>query len=162
MAERLRHSSSDEPSYDTYPAEPVRPESAAEQPRKGVLEEGAARVGAALGRTVSAIRKAQEQFSSSGNDQENLSSRVTDIGEKLRERGSDLGRETAARIDELKDRAADSTARFRANAARRLREISRGTNRLIRERPVEMILAAGVIGLLAGIGLRIWRSNRAY
>ena len=66
--------------------------------------------------------------------------KTAELGRQAREKTADLGRQA---------RAGYFRARLRANQT-------------AREYPVHVALAAGLVGFLIGVGLRIRRANRAY
>ena len=66
--------------------------------------------------------------------------KTAELGRQVRDKTIDLGRQA---------KAAYYRARLRANQT-------------VREYPVQVALAAGLVGFLIGIGLRIRRANRAY
>jgi len=157
MAEPL-HRSSEVPSFDTYPS---GPELAREQDRLlpeetegSPLEEYGAQLGSAAGQAVLALRRAQERV-------RNLTAvkkaKVTDIAsarlEQVRDeaavRGEKLGRVVRERALEWRRQARNGVYRARLRA----REVAH-------DRPTHVVIGAGVLGVVIGAGLRIWRANR--
>ena len=137
MAEESRYSSSDTPEFSTYPDSPPQ------MPREMAmgakysrtdsdLEERARKIGWALGQLVN---------------------RLDDVRTRAQERLNYEQEDAQDRIDIAKQKAQEkfNDARQRAAHLRR---------RAINDYPVQVILAAGVIGFLAGAGIRVWRENR--
>jgi len=144
-----------EPDFTVEPfAEPALPESTAdvEEPRDRdrKLVNAAETVGSTLGSAVGTIR---------GKVQSGL--------EVVRQRSAEKG----ASMDELTEKVRNRTGEVKEQANRRIQEWSSTAQRRIwvlrlrvrefsRERPEEMILAIGGVAMIAGIILRLWRSNR--
>jgi ABC-type transporter Mla subunit MlaD len=177
MAETL-HNSSDVPNFDTYPAtppereightdaEPVKVERASS--RQKSLEQHAAELGAAAGKVVVMVRRTKETV-------ENLSQHA------VYDRISDLAESAVARADQLRQLAENRTKELaqaaQAKAAelgRHAREKGEDLTRLAKEGytrtrvrakqtahdyPIQVAIAAGIVGFILGIGLRIRRSN---
>ena len=191
MAERL-HRSSDVPNFDTYPASPPVNESETlenrllAEGRARLLEEGrlreegrqpssleqrAADLGAAAGKVVSIVRRARVSvehlpghpvFNHLSGLAENARARAEYLAAKTgkraqrlvqsaREKTADLGRQTREKTADLGRQARFGYYRARLRA-----------NQTAREYPVHVVVAAGVVGFLIGVGLRIRRANRAY
>ena len=49
-----------------------------------------------------------------------------------------------------------------AKMKRRIFMELRRANQMVRDYPVHTLVAAGVVGVLLGVGIRVWRANRAY
>jgi ElaB/YqjD/DUF883 family membrane-anchored ribosome-binding protein len=85
------------------------------------------------------------------------------VGE-IKERGSEALKNAADRAEELKDQAVETGARYYNEAQQRARELARKGRDLsrsaVRDHPIQVILVAGAVGLLFGLGLRAWRENR--
>ena len=158
MTEPLRkYHSSDVPEYSSYPAEPDRPVAAIEfqavseldaMPAvdQGSIEESARKVGHALGRVVKAVRDLPHS----------LRGRVRGIEDDI-----DIARTTAEQT------FSDARNKLASAARRSLREARKGAGHLRRkvahttnEYPVETLAVVGIAGVIAGVGLRIWRENR--
>ena len=174
MAETL-HRSSDVANFDTYPAEPLLPGAQGES--ETALEQRARQVGAALGKTVASVRKAQDKV-------RNIASSTTDTGANLTETAKSKAREAVARINDLADSAkskAQEWGEAAVSQAGQLRETTQRkaaelgsqvktgyhrarlrANQVTRDYPLHVVLSAGILGFLLGVGLRIWRANREY
>jgi ElaB/YqjD/DUF883 family membrane-anchored ribosome-binding protein len=108
----------------------------------------AAQVGNTLGQAVNRMREAPRRAQQAA---EQIRSEIRDVLEVIREhaRPERLRQEAEGTIDELQSRA-----RERSHLVRNRLE------RLMREKPVGIVVAAFVAAFIAGMGLRIWRSNR--
>jgi len=185
MAERL-HKSSDVPNFDTYPATPPVNESKRllypSKPKSGLpgapvlekgrspLEQRAADLGTAAGRVVSIFRQARTTVEKLPED---TRERINDLADGARERADHLRTAAAENAQHLAQAAREKTAelgrQIREKTADLVRQAKLGyyrarlrANQTVREYPVQVAVAAGLIGFLIGIGLRIRRANRAY
>ena len=77
--------------------------------------------------------------------------RVQEIAHAAQDRATELGSQAREKTVELGRQARTNYFRARLKA-----------NQTVREYPVETALAAGAVGLLVGIALRIRRAKRAY
>jgi ElaB/YqjD/DUF883 family membrane-anchored ribosome-binding protein len=155
-----KYSSSDVPEFSTYPA-PDRelPEHGSEsretyaQYRRSQydryargqtsLDESARKIGWTIGRIIGTVEeiadRARERFS--------------DAQEDLKEQLSDAPDEARRKLDDTSNKARQTLSELRYTAAR----LSR---RAVRDYPLQVILAAGAMGVLVGAGLRAWRESR--
>jgi ElaB/YqjD/DUF883 family membrane-anchored ribosome-binding protein len=183
MAETL-HRSSDVANFDTYPAEPPLPSASsepllpsAEVKSETALEQRARQVGAALGKTVAGVRRAQDKV-------RNIASSTTDTGPNLTETAKNKTRDAVARISDLADSARSKAQEWGEAAVSQADQLRQTTqrkaaelgsqvktgyyrariraNQMTRDYPLHVVLGAGILGFLLGVGLRIWRSNREY
>jgi ElaB/YqjD/DUF883 family membrane-anchored ribosome-binding protein len=172
MAERL-HQSSDVPAFDTYPAEaPVEDsERLLEKGRRTPLEERAAELGAAAGRVVSIFRQARARVQNL--PEHPMVERISDLADDTRERVGQLRTAAVENAEQMAQAARDKTAELGRQVKERTADLGRQArfgyyrarlraNQTVREYPVQVALAAGLVGFLIGIGLRIRRANRAY
>jgi ElaB/YqjD/DUF883 family membrane-anchored ribosome-binding protein len=175
MAESM-HNSSDIPNFDTYPSSP----SDELIDYKGVerssiernsLEQRAAELGAAAGRIAVIMRQTKEGMENLA--QHAIYDRVTNLAENAKIRTEHMRRMAAARVQEIAHVAQDKAADLGNQAREKTVELGRQArvnyfrarlkaNQTVREYPVETALAAGAVGLLVGIALRIGRAKRAY
>ncbi len=178
MADAFRHTSSDVPDFDTYPATPgsaerLLPETASEANFGSTLEDRAYGLGEVAGRAIVRIRDLRRLLQRRVRDlNEDASQKLSDVTDSARSKLSDVADTAQSRLEELKDKASiraedwKLTARERFGEARRQvrRNVYRARIRvreLEREHPVEMALGAGAAGVLVGAALRIWRASRA-
>lgn len=159
MAKPLHHSS-DIPSFDTYPSGPQVAEDTnrllPEEAEASTLEHYGAQLGSAAGVAVVALRRAQEKVRSLASERrakvtDIASARVQEVREEAATRAEELGRTLRERTFELRRQARNGIYRARLRA----REMQN-------DYPLQVVVAAGVAGLVIGAGLRIWRANRAY
>jgi ElaB/YqjD/DUF883 family membrane-anchored ribosome-binding protein len=171
MAERL-HQSSDVPEFDTYPSTPPINESERLLEKgRSPLEQRAAELGTVAGKVVSILRQA-------GSSVKNLPDhpiveRISDLAGGARERVDQLRTAALENAQHAANLARDKTAELGRQVKERTADLGRQAkfgyyrarlraNQTVREYPVHVALAAGVVGFLIGIGLRIRRANRAY
>lgn len=158
MAKPLHHSS-DIPRFDTYPSGPElsnEPERLLpDRTESSSLDEYGAQLGSAAGVAVVALRRAQERVA--GLAMEKKATFADIAGARLR-RARELA---GARSREWSKTLQENSVEWRRQARNatyqarlRLREIERND-------PVHVVAAAGIVGLVIGAGLRIWRANRA-
>jgi ElaB/YqjD/DUF883 family membrane-anchored ribosome-binding protein len=170
MAESV-HKSSDVPNFDTYPSTP--PEGMADRTRvqRSSLEERAAELGAAAGRIAMLMRQTKDSLENLA--QHRIYDRVTALAENARIRSENLRRTAGIRAKELTQKAQEKASELGYQAREKSVELGRQAksnyyrarlraNQTVREYPVETALAAGALGFLVGVGLRIRRAKRAY
>jgi len=165
MAKPLHHSS-DIPRFDTYPAGPElageperlltdRTESSSTDRTDSSLNEYGAQLGSAAGLAVVALRRAQERVAGLATEKK---ATISDIASarlrRAREVANVRGREWSQTLMEnaVEWRRQAKNATYKARL--RVREIENNN-------PLHVVAAAGVVGLVIGAGLRIWRANRA-
>jgi ElaB/YqjD/DUF883 family membrane-anchored ribosome-binding protein len=181
MAERI-YRSSDIPDLDTYPsAPPDRQAGWTDVERSSVerssvdrpsLEQRAAELGAAAGKIVFIVRQTKERVEKLAH-QGPIRDRVTGLAENAKVRAEHLRQVAAARAQEwthaaqartteLGRQASEKTADLARQAKSRYFQARDRANQTVREYPVHTVLAAGAVGFLLGVGLRIRRTRRAY
>ena len=158
MAKPLHHSS-DLASFDTYPSGPELADDPnrllPEQAQSSPLEEYGAQLGSAAGQAVLALRRAQKK--------------VRDIASEKKATVTDIA---SARMREIRDEAATRGEQWSITLRERASEWQRqARNALYRARlrarevkkqdPVHVVIGAGIVGVVIGAGLRIWRASRA-
>ena len=111
----------------------------------------AKQIGWALGRAANRVREMPLRARRAKSD---MRERFEVIRGRSREQGADV----AARVQ---GKAKQAARQVKARARENLRIAHNRAERLSRERPVEIIVAACVAAFIAGMLLRIWRSNRA-
>jgi ElaB/YqjD/DUF883 family membrane-anchored ribosome-binding protein len=165
MTETL-HQNSDVPNFDTYPYHPSahpEPLPAEGVPNDTALIHRAQQVGAALGRTVSTLRNAGQRLQELGSETaETAATRLGNVIKTARARAHELGQATATRASELGESVAEKAGQLGRQAKAGYFQARRGANRISRDYPLHVVVAAGAVGILMGIGIRIWRASRAY
>jgi ElaB/YqjD/DUF883 family membrane-anchored ribosome-binding protein len=170
MAERM-HNSSDVPNFDTYPSTPPDRLLDAKSLTRSSLEERAAELGAAAGRIALILRQTKENVENLA--QHEIYDRVTNLAENAKARTEQVRRMAANRVQEVAHAAQDKAAELGDQARERTVELGRlaranyfrtrlKAKQTVREYPVQTALAAGAVGLLVGVALRIGRAKRAY
>lgn len=180
MAESV-HKSSDIPNFDTYPATPSdelidykgveRASISRAASESSSLQQRAAELGAAAGRIALIMRETKENVENLA--QRGIYDRVSRLAATARIRTESLRRRTGARVQELTHAVQDKAAEIGTQAREKTVELGRHAknnyfrarlkaNQTMREHPVETALAAGAVGLLVGVALRIGRARRAY
>jgi len=180
MAESM-HKSSDIPNFDTYPATPSdevidyksvgRSSTERSSIERSSLEQRAAELGAAAGRIARIMRETRDSVESLA--RHSIYDRVTALAENARIRTESLRRRAGVRVQEITQTAQDKAAALGNQAREKTTELGRQARnnyyrarlkakQTVREYPVETALAAGAVGLLVGVALRIRRASRAH
>jgi len=170
MAESM-HNSSDIPNFDTYPSTPPDRLLDTKSAERSSLEERAAELGAAAGRIALILRQTKENVENLA--QHEIYDRVTNLAENAKARTEQMRRDASLRVQEIAHAAQDKAAELGNQAREKTVELGRQAknnyfrarlkaNQTVREYPVETALAAGAVGLLVGVALRIGRARRAY
>lgn len=170
MAESM-HNSSDIPNFDTYPSTPPDRLLDTKSAERSSLEQRAAELGAAAGRIALILRQTKENVENLA--QHGIYDRVTNLAETAKARTEQMRRDAAARVQEIAHAAQDKAAEFGSQAREKTAELGRQArnnyyrarlkaNQTVRKYPVETALAAGAVGILVGVALRIGRARRAY
>src|SRR6476646_2337872 len=169
MAESM-HNSSDVPNFDTYPSTPPDRLLDTKSAERSSLEQRAAELGAAAGRLALIMRQTKESMENLA--QREIYDRVTNLAETAKARTEQMRRDATARVQELTHAAQDQAAELGSQAREKSVELGRRAKnnyfqarlkakQTVREYPVETALAAGAVGLLVGVALRIGRARRA-
>lgn len=184
MAESV-HNSSDIPNFDTYPATPSDEvidykgleRSAVDRALSGraaiensSLQQRAADLGAAAGKIALIMRQTKENVENLA--QHGIYDRVSRLAEHARIRTESLRHRAGIRVQELTQAAQDKAGELSHQAREKTVELGRQARnnyyqarlkakQTVREYPVETALAAGAVGLLVGVALRIGRARRA-
>jgi ElaB/YqjD/DUF883 family membrane-anchored ribosome-binding protein len=183
------HSTSENPSYDTYPGPasstdtgvhyptpPAQATSEAEWPgrkrwQNTRLTTTARQVGHAAGYAVGATRQLPQQFGRlrsrvlemRRDAREGASERMAGIGNQLAEKAGDqiddVKMKASAKLSQFQNRAAALRYQWSSQANMRVDQARREVRRIADERPVETILAAAGIAFGIGMALRVWRSK---
>lgn len=167
MAESM-HNSSDVPNFDTYTSKQSIDYKGVE---RSALEQRAAELGAAAGRIAVILRQTKENVENLA--QHEIYDRVTNLAESAKVQTENMRRMAAARVQEIAQAAQDKAAELGNQAREKTVELGRQARnnyyqarlkakQTVREHPVETALAAGAVGLLVGVALRIGRARRAY
>jgi ElaB/YqjD/DUF883 family membrane-anchored ribosome-binding protein len=170
MAEST-HNSSDIPNFDTYPSTPPDRMLDTKSVGRSSLEERAAELGAAAGRIALILRQTKENVENLA--QHEIYDRVTTLAETTKARTENMRRRATERMQDMAHAAQDKAAELSNQAREKTAELGRQARnnyyqarlkakRTVREYPVETALAAGAVGLLVGVALRIGRARRAY
>lgn len=170
MAESM-HNSSDIPNFDTYPSTPPDRLLDSKSADRSSLEERAAELGAAAGRIAVILRETKENVENLA--QHEVYDRVINLAENAKIRTEHMRRIAGNRVQEIAHAAQDKAAELGTQAREKSAELGRQarinyfrarlrTQQTVREYPVQTALAAGAVGLLVGVALRIGRARRAY
>lgn len=100
-----------------------------------------------------------------------IKSRVSDAAQQaqqtvveMKNRASDVADQAQQKVAETYDKAKASAARGYEQASRRTAEFARTarirSRQIMHDYPFHVIAGAAGVGFLAGVALRIWRSNR--
>ncbi|HEY2116697.1 MAG TPA: hypothetical protein VGJ51_16495 [Candidatus Angelobacter sp.] len=170
MAERIPNTS-DIPNFDTYPSVPPERLLDTRSAERSSLEQRAAELGAAAGRIALIMRETKENVEHLA--QHGIYDRVKRLAENARIRTESVRQRAGARVQELTHAAQNKAAELGNQAREKTVELGRQArnnyyrtrikaNQTVREYPVETALAAGAVGVLIGVALRIGRARRAY
>jgi ElaB/YqjD/DUF883 family membrane-anchored ribosome-binding protein len=165
------HNSSDIPNFDTYPSTPPDRLLDTKSAERSSLEQRAAELGAAAGRLALIMRQTKESMENLA--QHEIYDRVTNLAETAKARTEQMRRDATARVQEIAHAAQDKAAELGNQAREKTAELGRQAKnnyfrarlkakQTVQEYPVETALAAGAIGVLVGVALRIGRARRAY
>ncbi|HKT48900.1 MAG TPA: hypothetical protein VJV96_01320 [Candidatus Angelobacter sp.] len=158
MAKPLHHSS-DLASFDTYPSGPELADDPnrllPEQAQSSPLEEYGAQLGSAAGQAVLALRRAQKKVRDIASEKKATvtyiaSARMREIRDEAATRGEQWSITLRERASEWRRQALNALYRARLRA----REVKK-------QDPVHVVIGAGIVGVVIGAGLRIWRASRA-
>ena len=170
MAESM-HSSSDIPNFDTYPPTPPDRLLDSKSAERSALEQHATELGAAAGRIALIMRETKENLENLA--QHSIYDRLIRLSENARIRSQRIRQVASLRAQELTYAAQDKAAELGRQTQEKAAELGRHarTNyyrarlkakQTARDYPVETALAAGAVGFVVGVALRIGRANRAY
>ncbi len=170
MAERI-YRSSDIPNLDTYPSDSPEREIGRTGVERPSLEQRAAELGAAAGKIAFIARQTKERVEKLAHRP--IHDHVSGLAESTRGRAEHLRRVAVARAQEWTHAAQAKTTELgrqaREKTADLVRQAKSGyvrarfeTIKTVREYPVHTVLAAGAVGFLLGVALRIRRTKRAY
>lgn len=177
MAERL-HRSAEAPDFETNAGMPLQAEVEGHDGNTA-LEEKARQFGSALGRAVVTLREAREMVKDiAGETREVAALRANNLKNNARETGARItgmagdvagtvrdktrqwGEAASAAAEEWRQAAAERVQDIRSQARTGYYRARLRANQVVREYPLHVVLTAGVVGFLLGVGIRIWRSNR--
>jgi ElaB/YqjD/DUF883 family membrane-anchored ribosome-binding protein len=176
VAKRLDRSS-DVPDFDAYPANPPKDKGFLRTDSSNGLEERARQVGNAMGKAVVAMRKTQERMKDIANQTgeaaasrithvknmaEETASRVGNISETMKAKAQEWTETATARADEFCHATVERVSEVGSQIKNGYYRTRLRANQVVREYPLQIVLIAGAIGFLLGVGLRIWRMNREY
>ncbi len=162
MTETLRQSS-DLPNFDTYGSNELNQMPANGTPCDPALVQRAQQIGATLGRAVSNLRRAKERLQELGSEaSEAATTHLSDLVETARVKAHELGQAATTRAAEVGEAVAEKAGQLGEQAKAGYFRARRRADQISREYPLHVVVAAGAVGLLVGIGMRIWRANRAY
>ncbi|HEY2499230.1 MAG TPA: hypothetical protein VGK24_19395 [Candidatus Angelobacter sp.] len=170
MAESM-HSSSDIPNFDTYPTTPPNRLLDSKSAERSALEQHATDLGAAAGRIALIMRQTKENLENLA--QHSIYDRLIRLSDNALIRSQRIRQVASLRAQELTHTAQDKAAELGRQTQEKAAELGRHarTNyyrarlkakQTARDYPVETALAAGALGFVVGVALRIGRANRAY
>src|ERR1700724_362607 len=162
MTETL-HQSSDVPNFDTYPSnqpERLLPERATGD---SALVQRAQQIGSVIGRTVSVFRQARERLHDLSSEAAGAAATcMSELADAAKAKAQEWGQAAATRVSEVGESVADKAGELGERTKSGYYRVRRRARQVSREHPLEVIVAAGAVGILLGIGIRVWRANRAY
>ncbi|MCU1286366.1 MAG: hypothetical protein JWO13_2716 [Acidobacteriales bacterium] len=146
-----RYSSADIPNSSNYPDTPELPEHASEShyrayaygDRRTALTEPARKIGWVVGTIVGTLEQIRYRAKDGINEAQSV----------IRQKTSETGDSVSESLDDAK-----LTAQHKLNQARyKAADLQR---RAVQDYPLQVILGAGVAGIVVGAGLRAWKENR--
>lgn len=157
MTETL-YKSSDVPNFDTYPSQ--RSDHLLENP---ALVERAQQIGSALGKTVKNLRNARNRLQEFADQTaQTAAARVSDLAETVKAKAGDASQAAMARASELGDAVAEKAGQLGKRTKLQYFRTRLRANQISRDYPIHTLVAAGLAGVLFGIGIRLWRASRAH
>jgi hypothetical protein len=157
MTETL-YKSSDVPDFDTYPSQHTD-----HLLKSPALVQRAQQIGSALGKTVKNLRSVRSRFQElAGQTAQTAVARVNDLAETIKAKAEDASQAAMTRASELGDAITEKAGQLGGKAKLQYFRARRRANQISRNYPVHTLVAAGVVGVLIGVGIRLWRANRAY
>lgn len=134
---------------------------AAERDANTRLKEVAAQTGRTTGKAVAAVREIPRRTQEASNQaQSTAGSTVEDIKTRVSD-AADQARQTVAETyDKTKQQAAETYERTRARASDLMQRARVRSHQIVNDYPLHVIATAAAVGFVAGVILRVWRSNR--
>jgi ElaB/YqjD/DUF883 family membrane-anchored ribosome-binding protein len=130
----------------------------AEQNRR--LNEAAAKIGQAAGKTTATVRELPRRTDVSPATKSTVGSKVEEIKGRVSEAAEQAQQAVSDTYDRAKAQASRSYNQARRQAADTVQSTRFRVRHIMHEYPFHVIAAAAVIGFVAGVALRIWRSSR--
>lgn len=172
-----RYSSSDIPNFDTYPSTPLQADSLREgqfdSAEKSGLEIKAARLGSALGQFVLMLRSQKEVagqklsvISEAAGQKlsgitEDATAALSQTADSVKARAGEAGQAASNKAQEIWTETERRAEQLRERAVLNLKRAQVRAQEFQRDKPEHVAIGVGALGLAVGIGLRIWRANRA-
>jgi ElaB/YqjD/DUF883 family membrane-anchored ribosome-binding protein len=162
MTEAL-YNSPDVPDFDTYPSNQSECLAASGASGDSVLIQRAEQIGTVLGTAVSNLRKARTRLQElSDQTAEAAVTRISELADAAKAKAQEFSQTAAMRASELGDAVVQKAAHLGEETKAQYFRARRRANQMVRDYPVHTVLAAGVVGVLIGVGIRVWRAKRAY
>lgn len=173
MVENLRHGP-DVPELDTHTDEQPHLKVVARRENPTVLEDKARQLGTAAGKAVVTLRDARDTLkdiasetrevaaigiSDATNKAREATRRISNIAAKVKNKTQELGQTATFRASQLGQVAAAKAADVSSEVKLGYYRARLRADQVVREYPLHVVLTAGVVGFLMGVGLRMWRSN---
>jgi ElaB/YqjD/DUF883 family membrane-anchored ribosome-binding protein len=143
-----------------------------------VLEERAREIGNSMGRAVVALREARGKLhhlseqtreisagrmatwkSQAEQTRARIGDMAGDMARNLKDKGRRWSEAAATAATELRHATAAKASDVRSQARIKYYRARLRGNHAVREYPMQLVLVAGVVGFLVGVGLRVWRSK---
>lgn len=156
-----KYSSSDIPNFDTYPSRSPQGTRGdlIEQVR---LEEMAVQLGSSVGKIVRRLRNQREVAEKKISAvTEEATAALNQRVETVKAQADEIKRVTSNKAQELWTVAEQKAGEVREQAVRNIKQAQVRVQEIQRDYPERVAIGAGVLGIAVGVGLRIWRSNRA-
>jgi ElaB/YqjD/DUF883 family membrane-anchored ribosome-binding protein len=121
------------------------------------LQRRAAQVGKVAGTAVAVFRDARRRLREPGQTRDD---HLSELGATARTRVWELRREAAEHAEDWRRAALEKTADLRRHAKADYEKVRERARQLGRDHPLQVVVAAGIVGFLIGAGLRIRRAHR--
>ena len=151
--------------------EPELPENSSASPKpdnRAALNRSAEAVGRGVGTAVAGVRRLQSRMHLVGNREgaagikesvaETAAQSLSDLADTAEAYRSEIADYTRGRLSRLKSMATGKVDGLRDNARRRLMQVNTWKS----QKPLQVIAVCAGAAFVAGVALRIWRSNSDY
>lgn len=161
MTEAL-YKSSDVPNFDAYPLDQPQypPESGSSE--GSVLIHRAEQIGTALGSAVSNLRKARKRLQELGDQTAQTAViHMSELAGAAKTKAHEFGQEVKMKASEFSDVVADKARQMGERTKHGYFRARQRANDISRDYPIQTLVAVGLVAVLVGTGIRVWRANRA-
>ena len=131
------------------------------------LNSAAETVGSALGTAVSSVRGIPNKLQDAkarftvikGNKAQDVQQAAEETVNRIREAGAEFTGQARERLADVTDQARERLSDLKSDARQRLQQARSRADHLAHEYPLHVMAGAAAVGMLVGIGLRVWRDH---